>query len=83
MRLVGVDVSEPDCRTLIDLLFRVGRAADLELAQRRNLGLEEEIRVMGLSPAERDALLGVLDDPPDSLLEFRGVLARDRRDRMS
>lgn len=30
-------------------------------------------------PAERK-LLGVLDDPPDSLVELRGVLARVRRD---
>jgi hypothetical protein len=30
-------------------------------------------------PAERK-LLGVLDDPPDSLVELRGVLARVHRD---
>jgi hypothetical protein len=76
MRLVGVHVSEPDCRTLIDILLRVGRAGDLHLAARIDRNLEREARIMALSPAERERLLGVLDDPPDELAELRGALAR-------
>ena len=72
MRLAGIDVSELDCLALIDLLQRVGRDADLALAQRIERGLDRAVRTLPLSPAERDQLLGVLDKPPDSLLEFRG-----------
>lgn len=81
MRLVGIDVQPEDCRTLVDLLLRVGRADDLELAGRIDRGLENETRILALSSAERTTLLGVLDDPPDSLAELRGELARDHRDR--
>ncbi len=81
MRLAGIDVSELDCLALIDLLQRVGRDADLALAQRIERGLDRAVRTLPLSPAERDQLLSVLDQPPDSLLEFRGTLARDRRER--
>lgn len=31
-----------------------------------------------LTPEERTAILGVLDDPPDGLTELRGALLRER-----
>jgi hypothetical protein len=74
-------VSDLDCEVLIDLLQQVGRADDLELAARITQALDADAHLLGLSPAERDQLLSVLVDPPDSLFQFRGVLARDRRGR--
>ena len=34
---------------------------------------------MALDDAERDAILGVLDYPPETLAELRGTLMRERR----
>jgi hypothetical protein len=34
-----------------------------------------------LTPEQWDAVLAVLEDPPDGLEELRGVLARDQRHR--
>ena len=46
--------------------------------------LERETKLLGLSPGERGTLLGVLDDPPTGrLTDYRGVLARDRRERQA
>ena len=69
MRLVGVDVQPEDCRTLVDLLLRVGRADDLSLPA-ESTEVSTTTRILALSPAERKTLLGVLDDPPDSLTEL-------------
>jgi len=82
MRMAGVSVCEADCRTLVDLLHRVGRDDDLRLAARIDRGFEREIRILALSVAERDRLLGVLNDPPDGLVELRGVLVGEQRDRL-
>ena len=81
MRLMGIPVSDLDCEVLIDLLRQVGRVEDLELAARIDRALDANVYLLGLSPAERDRLLGVLVDPPESLVPFRAVLARDRRGR--
>jgi hypothetical protein len=44
-------------------------------------GVERDLYAVALKPAERDAILSVLEDPPDGLVELRGVLARDHADR--
>lgn len=82
MRLAGIPLTDDDCKALVDLLYRVGRADDLELGSCIDENLERETKLLGLSPAERDTLLGVLDDPPHGVLsELHGVLARDHRER--
>jgi hypothetical protein len=81
MRLMGFPVSDLDCEVLIDSLLQVGRVEDLVLAARIDQALEIDAYMLGLSPAERDQLLGVLDNPPESLLPFREVLEKDRRGR--
>ncbi len=81
LRLYGVAVSDDDARTLIDLLLRVGRADDLSAAVMIEKGVERELHAVALTPGERDAILGVLDDPPDGLVELRegllGITARE------
>lgn len=81
MRLAGIPISDDDLRTIVDLLLRLGRADDLDLAARLERGLTEGTKLLALTHAERDTLLSVLDDPPDSLVELRGILAREHRER--
>jgi hypothetical protein len=40
-------------------------------------GVERELYAVAVTPDERDAMLSVLEDPPVSLAELRGALARD------
>ena len=44
-------------------------------------GADREFYSVALTPAERDAILSVLEDPPPGLVELRGVLARDHAKR--
>ena len=81
MRLMGIPVSDLDCEVLIDSLLQVGRVEDLVLAARIDQALETDAYLLGLSPAERDQLLGVLYNPPETLVHLRDVLDRDRRGR--
>ena len=79
--MAGVEVSGKDGRTLVGLLLRIGRDTDLALALRVERSYSRQVGIISLSPAERDLLLNILDDPTDGLLELRGVLARDHQDR--
>jgi hypothetical protein len=81
MRMAGIEVSGNDGRTLVDLLLRIGRDADLALAHRIERAYSRQVLILALSPEESELLLGVLDDPPESLAELRWVLARDHGDR--
>jgi hypothetical protein len=64
--LDGVKILVSDLAKLVDLLSRVGRAEELELAIRIEQALSYGVLVFNLSPAERDTLLSVLDDRPPS-----------------
>lgn len=75
MRVAGVEVSGNDGRTLVDLLLRIGRDADLALAHRIERGFSRQNPILELSPTERDHLLGVLIEPPPRLFELRDRLA--------
>jgi len=83
MVISGIQVSGNDGRTLVALLLAIGRDADLALAHRIERGFSRQNPTLELSAAESDHLLGVLDDPPPTpgLVELRGKLARDHRDR--
>jgi uncharacterized protein (DUF1778 family) len=85
IRLYGIPVAPADAHAL-DVQLHVGRIDDLKLASKIDHALELETVILetvilALSPAERDTLLGVLDDPPDGLAELLGALARDHADR--
>lgn len=43
-----------------------------------NKGVDRELYAVALTPAMRDAILAVLEDPPEGLEDLRGRLARDR-----
>jgi hypothetical protein len=46
-------------------------------------GVDRDLYAVALEPAECDAILAVREEPPDGLVELRGALARDLRERTS
>jgi hypothetical protein len=78
--MAGVPVSEDDARNLVTTLVSDGTPQALSLADRLTTCLEMSVRMMALDPQERDTLLAVLEDPPESLAELRGKLASSHRD---
>ena len=81
MRLYGIPIQDDDLRRLIFRLVRFGQAKDVDLASRIGWGITSETALLALSAQERDAILRVLDDPPAGLIELRGALAREHRNR--
>ena len=69
MLVAGVQLSGNDGRTLVDLLLRIGRDADLALAHRIERGFSRQNASLELSPAEGEHLLGILVAPPSIGLE--------------
>ena len=78
MRLYGVEVSEDDCIILIDLLLRVGREVDHTAAAAIRHGLSMQAKLIVLSPAERDAILGSLGRKPSRRTHRAARSARPR-----
>ena len=81
IRLYGIPIRDDDLRRLVVRLVRFGYAKDVDLAARIGWGITSETALLALSTQERDAILRVLDNPPAGLVELRGALARDQRDR--
>ena len=81
MTMAGVSVDEHDVRGLVTSLVSDGTPQALFLANRIATCLDMNASYVELDPLERGTLLDVLCDPPDSLVELRGALARDHGDR--
>jgi hypothetical protein len=79
--LFGVPVSPDDARALVTTLITEGTAPAFAAAARIGQALERGVRVVGLEPRQRDAVLATLESPPDGLAELRGALIRDRERR--
>jgi hypothetical protein len=71
MMLAGVPVPEHLMLEVAGLLRDGGFVATAELLEH---AYDSELRVVALSITSREAILRVLDDPPDGLSELRGVL---------
>jgi len=71
VRLAGISVREENAADLARLLLDAGfeETADVLL-----VALDAAQDLVALSPADREAMLQVLDDPPHGLTELRGVL---------
>ena len=78
MRLAGVSVPEKHVALLAEFLLAAGfeDTADVLL-----LGLDAGQDLVALSIQDREAIVRVLDDPPDVLAELRRVLLRDHERR--
>jgi len=77
MRLAGIPVTVEDVGWIVQALYRDSRADAMKLAIRLEAGLARHTALLALDLSERHCILSVLDDPPDSLLELRGVLMRE------
>ena len=65
------------------LLRELARVVDRKLAQRLDTALLYRAKVLGLTVAEREAILKALENPPTGLEELRATLLRDPRWRLS
>jgi hypothetical protein len=77
LHLYGIPVAPEDARHLIATLLADRSPDALSAAEMISKGVERELYAIALRPEERDAMLSVLENPPESLAELRGALAWD------
>jgi hypothetical protein len=73
--LAGLDVRDSDVLALARLLRQSG---SLGTAERLERAYDVETKLLGLTLAERDQILRVLEDASAGLATLRGQLVRDR-----
>jgi hypothetical protein len=77
--LCGATVTSWDFARLLRLLLSDGGKQTVAAADKLVAGIRAGHLTLDLDQAHRDAVLGVLDDPPaEGLAELRGILALDR-----
>jgi hypothetical protein len=81
LQLLGLPVSTEDVRRLTVSLIADYQPGSSDLAGRLAKALDLHTTALALSPAERDLLLSVLEDPSEGLAELRGALLRDYEQR--
>jgi hypothetical protein len=59
------------------LAATVRDAGAVELADRLERALDDEVRLLGLTIDERSTILSALEDPPDGLAGLRAVLLNE------
>lgn len=74
MMLAGIPVDDKDVLALAHLLREVEFD---EVAVRLEGAWYAETKVLALSIVDRERILRALDDPPEELVELRGVLLRE------
>ncbi|MBA3382405.1 MAG: hypothetical protein H0T97_11190 [Actinobacteria bacterium] len=77
MQLVGVPIRDDDVRELVDALW-VGGFEDV--AHKLEHAIAMETKVLALTIPDREGILRVLDDPPETVAELRGVLVQEHGD---
>jgi len=81
--LHGIPLAPGDARLLIAILVATGEPYAVSAANRIGDRLRRGRELIALTPEQRDAVLAVLDDPPDRLASLRGALLRHRDLRQS
>ena len=76
----GIDVSRQDAANLAATLVAQGTPEALEAAEVIQKAVRLQFARVVLTPAQRQAVLSALDDPPEGLVELRGLLAWAHRD---
>ena len=76
LRLLGIP-GIPEARWLIAALYRDAHRPAVSAALRIDRGIDHDLYAVALTPDERKAMLGVLEDPPAGLRELRGVPMRE------
>ena len=82
LTLYGVSVTAENARHLVASLIADGSADALDAAETIAYAVSRGSDAVALPPGSRDAILSVLEDPPEGLVELRDALARDQRDRL-
>ena len=83
LTLYGVSVTAENARHTVASLFADGSPAAMSAAAMIQKGVDRDLYAIVLEPEERDAILALLEDPPDGLVELRCALAGDHRERSS
>jgi hypothetical protein len=78
MELAGVAV---DRLAVLDLAERLTRAGYMDTAARLLIADASGDERVGLSVKDREAIIDVLDDPPDTLAKLHGVLVVEHMSR--
>ena len=89
MMLAGLPVPDDAVRELVDLVRDAGaddsssvpRQVWEILADRLELALFDEVKLLALTLDGRALMLSALDDPPQELTELRAVLLADHQSR--
>jgi hypothetical protein len=79
--IATVRVSRADAMWIIESLRSTGRADDVTAAHAIERAMKQLAPVDDLTPAECNAVLTCLEDPPSSLAQLHGTLARRHADR--
>ena len=79
LRILGIPIGDDDARHLVATLIADGTPDALTAAGQITKGVERDLYAVGLTREERTAVLACLEDPPDGLVELRGVLMREHR----
>jgi hypothetical protein len=79
LRVYGVPVSSDDAHKLVVRLMAYGSPDAVAAAARIRTRLQHGAPrgLVALEPQQRDAILDVLEDPPEGLAELRGKLVDD------
>jgi hypothetical protein len=81
LHLYSIPVTPDDARHLVATLISGRFTAGAHRREMILKGVDRELYAVAVTPEERDAILSVLEDPPEGLAELRGKLARDHSDR--
>jgi len=79
LRILGIPIDDDDARRLVATLLADGSPDALTAAEQITRGVERDLYAVGLTRAERTAVLACLEGPSEALAELRGVLLREHR----
>jgi hypothetical protein len=82
LHVCGAPVSSDDAGWIVARLGADAHADAVTAAHIIETSIDRELSAVALTPAHRDAVLRHLEACPDGLVELRGTLLRDNRDRM-
>jgi len=78
LHIAGLPLDSEEVSWLVNELIAAGNAFSIEAARVLQRAASDEIVIVALTPANRAAILSVLDDPPDSLVRLRLKLDREQ-----
>jgi hypothetical protein len=80
LHIAGLPLDSEEVSWLVNELIGAANEYSIEAARVLQRAASDEIVIVALTPANRAAILSVLDDPPDSLVRLRLKLEREKTD---